>query len=184
MRIDPLGEVSVMDTFTGAFATLVTLTVDDEGSVFVFGGDSSSAGVFRYISGTPDREMLTSCQGAPICPIETMVVSADRSEIIASRYAVGQLGPFVSIDPVTGSYAPLPWDPPHYGSGMATVPLHGDIDHSGTADLADYGFVQDCVNGPREGLLTLECDSSDLDADNDVDLFDFRFFQLAFGGKR
>lgn len=54
----------------------------------------------------------------------------------------------------------------------------GDVDSDGDVDLDDYvGFVN-CETGPTGGPLAPPCDTVDADCDHDIDLLDFRVFQL------
>ena len=57
----------------------------------------------------------------------------------------------------------------------------GDCDGDGDADQLDFACYVDCVTGPDAGVPT-DCETFDLDADNDVDLIDWSLFQTAFTG--
>jgi len=191
VRISPQGQASLWDTYTGHNAELVTLTVDQEGTVFLLEWDSTNAGLYRYFQGAPVREpfVLSPPQTTSGCGIEVLNMSMDRSELASlGGFVPSQAGVcMLSIDPVTGTYKRNSISAPGNvvgPDGAAIVPLRGDIDHSGAVDSLDFAILRDCINGPGGGLLSPTCDESDLDADGDVDLFDFRFFQLAFGGAR
>jgi predicted outer membrane repeat protein len=57
----------------------------------------------------------------------------------------------------------------------------GDTDCDLDVDLFDYGAWGDCVTGPGGGAAG-SCVIFDFDADGDVDLMDYREFQLMFAG--
>ena len=59
--------------------------------------------------------------------------------------------------------------------------FHGDMDGSGTVDLLDYAFFEDCMTGPNGGPTAAGCGPVELDADGDIDLHDFGNFQRVFG---
>jgi len=190
VRITPQGQASLWDIYTGHNATLWTITVDEVGTVFLRETDGSGgSGFYRYFQGAPNREpfVLSPPQTTNGCNINMWTMSMDRSALVSvgSFFPTGQAGQCIlSIDPVSGLYHSIPGYV--FGSpfGMGIVPLRGDLDHNGAADLADYTLLQGCMIGPSNGALSGGCGVADLDADGDVDLFDFRFFQLAFGGKR
>ncbi|MBI3832808.1 MAG: hypothetical protein HY287_00585 [Planctomycetes bacterium] len=187
VRITPQGQASLWDTFTGHNATLVTLTVDEEGTVFLGETDfSGGSGFYRYFQGAPARQLfvLSLTQTGSVCSIEILNMSMDRTRLAGAGSFVPIQGELCisSIDPLTGSYESLLFNPPA-SKGMAIVPLRGDIDHSGAANLADYALLQGCLDGPAGGAITVECVATDLDADGAVNHFDFRFFQMAFGGR-
>jgi hypothetical protein len=56
----------------------------------------------------------------------------------------------------------------------------GDFNRDGHVNLDDLEFIEDCLQGPNNGLLA-GCDDEDLDSDADVDLGDFQIFQEHFG---
>ncbi len=58
---------------------------------------------------------------------------------------------------------------------------HGDLDGSGTVDLADYALFVDCVSGPGGAPAPPGCGLVDFDGDMDVDVRDFGTFQRLFG---
>lgn len=61
--------------------------------------------------------------------------------------------------------------------------LSGDCNSDGQVDLIDFQGFAGCVTGPDvEEPLPFECRCYDLDLDDDVDLIDFKSFQIAFGG--
>ena len=70
--------------------------------------------------------------------------------------------------------------------GLADVndpecPLPGNCVASAILDLADYDAFQPCVAGPGTAISG-GCGCADIDADNDVDLRDWKFFQNGFTG--
>ncbi len=58
----------------------------------------------------------------------------------------------------------------------------GDIDGDDDADLIDFEQLHGCMTSPNAGALASGCCFFDVDLDDDVDLKDLRFFQLAFTG--
>jgi len=75
----------------------------------------------------------------------------------------------------------------HYGPGSALPQnqiiltdfefTRGDCDHDGAVDLDDFAPFPDCLGGPDVLSGPIECGCFDLNADDDVDLFDFGLFQ-------
>ena len=66
------------------------------------------------------------------------------------------------------------------GFWFAQVP--GDCVFDGAVNLLDYTTFIDCLVGPSTLLTGGGCACLDLDKDQDVDLFDYRLFQLQFHG--
>ncbi len=62
------------------------------------------------------------------------------------------------------------------------VSLGPDFDNDGDVDLADFGHLQTCFNGPNAPAKQATCLDADLDQDADVDLADFGVFQNCFNG--
>ena len=58
---------------------------------------------------------------------------------------------------------------------------HGDLDDSGTVDLADYALFVECLSGPGEPPAPPDCERVDFDADGDVDTRDFATFERLLG---
>jgi hypothetical protein len=58
----------------------------------------------------------------------------------------------------------------------------GDFDGDDDVDLVNFGQLHDCMTAPIPGALGPGCCFFDLELDDDVDLRDFRLFQLAFSG--
>lgn len=56
----------------------------------------------------------------------------------------------------------------------------GDCSQDGVVDLNDYACFHDCLIGPGGGVLP-GCELADIDGDGDVDLADFKDFQVLSG---
>ena len=56
----------------------------------------------------------------------------------------------------------------------------GDYDRQGDVNLVDYALFADCLGGPAAKPIGVSCCPGD--DDRDVDLRDFRAFQLAYTG--
>ncbi len=61
--------------------------------------------------------------------------------------------------------------------GLPIVEVPGDYDHDGVIDLADYAYFPGGMSGPDAGPVVPECAVFYFDADDDVDLQDFRGLQ-------
>ena len=55
-----------------------------------------------------------------------------------------------------------------------------DADCDGQVDLTDWALLNDCLSGPADGSLSLECQSRDIEQDGKIDLADFARFQQDF----
>ena len=72
------------------------------------------------------------------------------------------------------------------GSNCEPPPIPGDFDTDGDVDLDDFAVLNDCLADPNElpspsepGVTVQDClDVFDYLGDDDVDLEDFRLFQL------
>ena len=62
----------------------------------------------------------------------------------------------------------------------ATATVVGDCNQDGGIDLSDYTCFSDCLTGPV-ATPSPECLGFDFDADNDIDVHDFAYFQRIFG---
>ncbi len=58
------------------------------------------------------------------------------------------------------------------------IMLPGDFDDDGLIDLDDHAAFVPCQTGPNGGLNP-GCERTDLDLDNDTDLYDWHLFQSA-----
>lgn len=58
----------------------------------------------------------------------------------------------------------------------------GDCNSDGGINLFDYDTLRACMSGPAAPALPPQCACFDLDDDADVDLVDFRLFQMGFSG--
>jgi hypothetical protein len=65
--------------------------------------------------------------------------------------------------------------------GFAVFTSLGDAEGDGDIDLPDYAVFGECLAGPGISV-GYGCEVLDLDQDTDIDLHDFRQFQLAFTG--
>ena len=174
IRIAEDGVVSFFDsTPNGAF--VYSVLVDDFGHLHAKTGGYW----YRYALGDPDsREIFAQCvslQG--LCGSTGIELSPDRTRVYTdlfdystSRYSM------IAVDPHDGSYQTVVND--GGGPSFAVVPLRGDVDGDGDADLSDLAWLVACMDGPEAGRTTA-CDLADMDADGDVDLFDVRFFLIA-----
>ncbi len=57
----------------------------------------------------------------------------------------------------------------------------GDFNDDGHVDHIDFAAFFDCLTGPGGEPISPDCFPADFDSDNDVDLYDWRTFQSAFG---
>ncbi|MCK4340610.1 MAG: hypothetical protein KAY37_02655 [Phycisphaerae bacterium] len=61
------------------------------------------------------------------------------------------------------------------------TPLASDFDGDGDVDLDDFNIFVGCLNGP-DVPVEPDCETADLDCDDDVDLASFAAFQTHFSG--
>lgn len=69
------------------------------------------------------------------------------------------------------------------GNGTASWSVRvaaGDLTGDGLVTLSDFSIFESCFTGPAGGV-GMGCECADADLDGDVDLADFRAFQIAFG---
>jgi probable HAF family extracellular repeat protein len=59
------------------------------------------------------------------------------------------------------------------------TPIFADFNENGLTELSDFVELNACLTGPGDAR-TASCSKADLDRDGDVDLIDFRVFQLWF----
>lgn len=183
LRVDPDGGVFTLDQIENFINGLTSVTVDRESSVYALGYVDGTK-VFKYpAADLSSREILVACpEFMPICGTGSVVASPDSSQIYASR--VGYY--VISINPADGSYEVVfPADGSASSCVLAVVPLRGDLNGDGIVDLDDYTLMNLCMGSVIDVADTNpRCNVADLDVDGDVDLFDFRFLQWAFGGDR
>ncbi len=186
VRITQTGVSSDFDIFFGFNEVPNPITIDDFENVFVR-VTSSPTTVYLYPNGiAKHREVVATCDfGLPeICSIGTLAMAADDSRLYSLSWAPTLRLIAINLDEDT--YDALAVSPPGVfpsSCGMAVVPLRGDFNNFGGVDLLDYGMFEACLSGPDVQKLSSVCSDVDLDTDGDVDLFDFRFFQWAFGRK-
>ncbi len=184
LRLDAEGGVYLVDQIVSFIDGLTSVTVDASGDVYSLMHLSHGVEILGYPAGDPSlRFVLLSCPPIlPICGAGVIAVSPDGSRI----YALDVGFSVFSIDPVDGSHdVVFPPGGSAYDCGMAVVPLRGDLNGDGIVDLDDYTLMNFCIGSAIDVADTNpRCNVADLDVDGDVDLFDFRFFQWAFGGAR
>ncbi len=129
----------------------------------------------------PQRAVVFSLLMASAC-----LVGAEDFSIIRqssdSGGAVSSMGGVFALDgtigqPDAGALSGGAFD---LDGGFWFAVAPGDCDVDGGVGLFDFTSFYECTSGPAGGPVSADCACFDFDADDDVDLLDFRTFQVAF----
>lgn len=158
-------EVVYYEASSGAFLYLSTLSGFPPGAASSYGNDLSDLGVITfwrvrlYAFDTRDQSFTQLNDYGPV-PAGGMTTSIN---------AAGRIAMAAGLASVEDIYLAIP------------APA-SDLDGDGDVDLADFGLLLACFNGPSRPPVAACTADADFDVDNDVDLADFATFLACFNG--